>query len=252
MLLRKCLAVLPTVLALSQSYADTHKADERFFYVGTELGISEPVIKSFKHKSSSTVISLKGSQMQGARVGYSFYPGMLIELSATYQPKYGVGFKIPEQTINLGGFNVLMPETKSSTKITGQVYTANLIYELNEFSTLKVRPYFIFGAGVTIFNIKPKTIAAKLAPPLPDSVELIRIRKTRQNCLTWQAGAGLTKEILGNLDIDFGAKFQVVNNVKISYQTFDPKTQKFNDKPAIKKAAIAVGEFTVGLTYKFK
>ena len=49
-------------------------ASDRYMYVGTEFGISDPIVKSFKHEESKTRMRLKKSHLYGGRRGYSFYP----------------------------------------------------------------------------------------------------------------------------------------------------------------------------------
>ena len=49
--------------------------------------------------------------------------------------------------------------------------------------------------------------------------------------------------------MDIGAKLQVVNDIKVKYDTFDIKTQSFVAQKPIKKT-IGVGEFTLGFTFK--
>jgi hypothetical protein len=76
-----------------------------------------------------------------------------------------------------------------------------------------------------------------------------KIRKNISNCLAWQAGGGLTKDLSSNISIDLGAKLQVVNDIKVKYDTFDMQAQSFVAQKPIKKT-IGVGEFTLGFTFK--
>ena len=219
--------------AYAEDVLDNHM--DRYVYIGTEFGLSDPIKKSFRHEESNTRMRLKKSHMYGGRIGYSFYPNMMIEISGTYQPKYRMAYRLPEKLV--AGVGVL-PETSGITKVTSNVFTVNLIYEMQKMTSLSIKPYVIFGVGMAKISVKPNA-----------DIPYFKIKKNNQNCFAWQAGLGLSKDITDKLAIDFGAKMQVVNNIKVKYQTLN-NTNSFDEATPIKKT-IGVGEFTMGLTYKF-
>lgn len=247
-ILSTSLLVGSVILPISNVYAENI---DKYLYVGGELGLSEPVVTSFVHKTSTTKFRLKQSEMYGGRIGYSFYPGMMIEVSGTHQPKYGLTYVLPSFNVPLpGGASITVPKTPGKTKVTSNVYTVNWIYELPP-QFLGLKPYAIVGAGVAKISVKPTvTTTDALAPiGLGNSFKFFRLRKSNTNCLTWQAGGGIAKDIAENFSIDVGAKLQVVNDIKIKYDKFDIKTQSFISQSPIKKT-IGVWEFTAGFTFK--
>ena len=149
--------LLTSVILLSMNSANANNAEDRYIYIGTELGISEPVVKSFVDKDTDAKFRLKQSTMVGGRIGYSFYPNMMIELSATYQPKYGLTYLLPVKStgINIPGIGAIdIPETPGRTKVSSNVYTANFIYEFSPVYA-QVKPYVILGAGIARLSIIP-------------------------------------------------------------------------------------------------
>lgn len=240
------------ILFIKACYAEelTPNAADRYVYLGTEFGLSDPIVKSFKHKDSDTKIRLKKSHMYGGKLGYSFYPNMMVEISGTHQPKYRLAYRLPEVPL-FPGF--LIPETPGVTRVSANVFTLNFIYELEKITSFGIKPYAIFGAGVAQISVKP-TISYWKPPAFlgmgTDNVAIFKIKRSTQNCFAWQAGIGLSKDITSNFAVDFAAKMQVVNDIRIKYQTLDTATRSFDEAKPIKKT-IGVGEFTVGLTYKF-
>jgi hypothetical protein len=107
-------------------------SSDSYIYIGTEFGISDPIVKSFNHKESNTNIRLKKSHLYGGRIGYSFYPNMMIEFSGTHQPKYRLAYILPGQA--LGGGNSL-PENPGITHVSSNIFSMNLIYELNKITS---------------------------------------------------------------------------------------------------------------------
>lgn len=233
--------------------ATTTKATtDKYIYIGGKYGVSDPIVKSFKHHESSTIIRLKKSHIYGGKVGYSFYPGMMLEVSGTHQPKHRMNYRLPAISLSsiLPGLSI--PETDGTTGVVANVFTLNLVYEMQEMTPLAIKPYAIFGAGIANIAIKP-TISYWKAPAIlgGNDVAFFRIKKTRQNCLAWQAGLGFNKELVKNLSIDLTAKMQVVDTIRIKYQTLNMNTNSFDNGINSIKKTIGVGEFTVGLTYKF-
>ncbi len=245
--------LLMSVILLSIGSANANNAEYRYIYIGTELGISEPVVKNFVDKDTDAKFRLKQSTMIGGRIGYSFYPNMMIELSATYQSKYGLTYLLPLKStgINIPGVGAIdIPKTPGRTKVSGNVYTANFIYEFSPVFA-QVKPYVILGAGIARVSIKPTitTTPALALIGLGNKFEFFRIKKNTVNCLAWQIGGGIAKDLSENISIDFGAKLQVVNDIKVKYDTFDIKAQSFVAQKPIKKT-IGVGEFTLGFMFK--
>lgn len=226
------LALAPTI------YADEITADQRFIYIGSELGIVEPVKRKFDHKNhdnSKTAITLKQSSMYSGRIGYSFYPKMAIEFSATYQPKYRLGYVLPAQDFGDG----IPVKTAGITKVISNVYMFNLLYDLENFKGFT--PFVQLGAGLAQIRVKATDSSF-------NGFKFFRINKTDTNCFAWQVGLGLSKEVARNFSIDAGVKLQVVRNVKVKYDTLDTANRFVPSKPI--KKTIGVGEFGIGFTYK--
>lgn len=240
--------VLASTIFTSMTMAYADSADDRYFYIGGEIGISEPLIKAFEHKESKTKIRLKKSEMFGGKVGYSFYPHMMIELSGTHQPTFKLAYKLPETPVVPG---VTIPETPGKTKVYANVYTLNLIYEADTLAAIAgIKPYVIFGGGVTKVVVKPTISTWQSPPPFPfGNLTYFKIKKTTTYCPTWQAGVGFGKDLTDNFSADISAKLQVVHNIKINYDTLNVTTQTFTPAKPIKKT-IGVGEFALGFTYK--
>ena len=243
--------LLASAILLSISTVNANNAEDRYVYIGTELGLSEPIVKSFVDKDTDAKFRLKQSTMLGGRIGYSFYPNMMVEISGTYQPKYGLTYLLPLKPVTFGGIVVAnIPITPGRTKVSANVYTANFIYEFSE-QFAKLKPYVILGAGMARLSISPAiTTTDALAPiGLGNKFEFFRITKNSVNCFVWQAGGGIARDLSENISVDFGAKLQVVNDIKVKYDTFDIQTQSFVAQKPIKKT-IGVGEFTFGFTFK--
>ena len=248
------ITLLATSILLSSNVVFADNAEDRYVYIGSELGLSEPIVKSFEHKAekATTKMRLKQSRMFGGRVGYAFYPGMMIELSGTHQPKYRLAYRLPSISFSPfpGAPNFTIPETTGETKVSANVVTLNLIYEMQE-QFVGVKPYAIFGVGVAQVSIRPTSSTTEVLAPLGlgDKVTFFKVKKNKINCYVWQFGGGFTKDLGDNFSIDIGAKLQVVNDIKIKYDTLDVRTQEFSAAKPIKKT-IGVGEFTLGFTFK--
>jgi len=221
------------------SLAEEVSVDQRFFYIGAEGGIVDPVVKKFRHPNSGSSLTLKKSAMYGAKIGYSFYPQMAIELSLSHQPKYRLNYVLPQQNI---APNFVIPQTLGSTKIVSNVYMVNLIYDLAQVKGIV--PFVLLGAGMA--QVKVMSTSSKI-----DSInaEYFKIRTTRSNCFSWQIGLGVSKDLFPDFSVDLVAKLQVINGVKIKYDTLNMTTQQFTAAPTIKKT-IGVGEFGIGFTYR--
>lgn len=235
--LSKILVAVTMCYLASFAYANEQNiSTNNFLYIGGEYGLVEPVIKKFRHKHSGSDIVLKRSKMYSLKLGYSYYPQMAIELSATYQPKYRLNYTLPE--------NGVIPKTKGSTRVSSNIYMLNLIYDLNQVKGLT--PFVILGGGIAQVKFRP-TSSAWNSPM--GTIDYFKIKKQRHNCLAWQIGLGFSKDITSNLSIDATAKLQVVHNIKIKYDTLNMTTWLFAPAKPIKKT-IGVGEFGIGFTYK--
>lgn len=245
------ITLLASAILLLVNVAFANNASDRYIYIGSELGLSEPVVKKFVHKESNTKMRLKQSRMYGGRIGYAFYPGMMIELSATHQPKYRLAYRLPSQDLSSLAPGLTIPETPGETRVSANVFTLNLLYEMQEqFAGFK--PYVIFGAGVARISIKPTTSTTDRFAPLGagNNVTFFKIKKNNIDCFAWQVGGGFSRDLSDNFSVDIGAKLQVVNDIKIKYDTLDsPATGTFSPAKPIKKT-IGVGEFTLGFTFK--
>ncbi len=257
--------LVSSLLLSSTSVLAQRNADDRYVYIGTEIGFSEPVIKKFEETDvvgRTTRMRLKQSKMYGARIGYSFYPNMMIELSATHQPKYRLHYKLPAIDLSaklvpglvIPGAGLL--ETPGRTRVSADVFTLNWIYEF-EKHIADIKPYVVVGAGVarvTIASATSKALPSQVIQNSPAAALfadriVFKVRKNTMNCFVWQLGGGFSRDIGENFAIDLGAKLQVVKDIKIKYDAFDISTRKLEVAKPIKKT-IGVGEFTLGFTFK--
>ncbi|MCC8368984.1 MAG: outer membrane beta-barrel protein [Rickettsia endosymbiont of Oxypoda opaca] len=227
------------IVITSVAYAEEEGANQRSLYIGAEGGIVEPVVSKFRHKSSNTAITLKRSGMYSGKIGYIFYPQMAIEFSATYQPKYRLHYVLPQQDLSNG---LSIPKTPGKTRVVSNIYMVNLIYDFQEVKSFT--PFVIFGAGIAQVKVKPTSSRWDLM-----NTEYFKVRRTHTNCFAWQAGLGVSKYVTPNFSIDLAAKLQVVQDVKIKYDTLNIQTGQFTPANPIKKT-IGVGEFGIGFTYK--
>ncbi len=241
---------------LFSQVAKANDADDRYVYVGAKLGVSEPVVKTFTDKETRSKFRLKQSRLVGGRIGYSFYPNMMVELHFTHKPKYGLTYMLPESDTGivhpfLGALTI--PRTPGSTKVSSSVYTINLLYQF-EPQFMELKPYVSLGAGIARLSVKSTTTATSIFQSaaginVPTQTEYFRIKKDTSNYLAWQIGGGISKDLTPNISLDLGAKLQVVNNIKLKYDTLNGATGLFESQKPIKKT-IGVGEFTLGVTFK--
>lgn len=255
-------AVLSAGILTAATTATAQTVEGRYVYVGAELGISPPLADHLdvKNEFGKTRIELKRSRMYGGKIGYSFYPNMAVEVSGTYQPKYGLKYKLPETTTKvplpaaLGGAVVdgTIPQTSGETDVSAKVFTANLIYKFDSVDLAGIKPYVIGGIGLAMVDVKSTSSSAVISLPggaATPNTTFFKVRNTKTNCLAYQAGIGLSKEIGKNLEVDASAKIQIVQGIKINYDVLDGAQQKFIAKKPIKET-IGVGEFALGFTYK--
>jgi hypothetical protein len=249
----QALVLASTILTNSHIAYAEQSASDRYFYIGGSAGISEPVIKEFEH-SSKTKIRLKKSEMIGGKIGYSFYPNMMVEFSGSYHPTFKLAYKLPEKPIPVPGIPAI-PVTAGRTKVRAQAYLINLIYEAEPIAAIGgIKPSVIFGGGVT--QVVVHEAQSFWQSPFGNT-PYFKVKKTTTYCPTWQAGIGLAKDVSSNFSMNISTKFQVVRNIKINYDTLNGNaflatfgtTKEFNRADPIKKT-IAVGEFALGFTYK--
>ncbi len=242
--------ILTGVMYITNAIANDVSALDRYVYIGAEFGLADPIVKSFKH-STGTTIKLNKSTMYGGRVGYSFYPGMMIELSGTHRPKYKLSYILPMRTPSPA---ITIAEKPGSTEVASKVFMASLIYEMNKMTPIGIKPYVIFGAGISQISIKPTSSAftppANLVPVLGNNdFVYFKLQKHNHNRFAWQAGVGIKKDLTDDFSVDLAAKMQVVHNIKLKYQVVDFATLAFGETKNITKT-IGLGEFTFGLIYK--
>jgi opacity protein-like surface antigen len=203
--------------------------DKGRFYVGFEGGVSVPAAKAFKNKETKARVSMKRSPLYTGLIGYEFAPGMYLEFSASSQPNFGVGIKLPEDK----GFG--------RTKAAAKVYMLNLAYDLMEVGG--ITPYVVLGAGMAKVTVKEKEINHLQYPV----VSMKTVRRS-SNSFAWQAGLGAAYKVNDNLRLTASAKLQVINNVKMHYLKINETTYKTTDRGTMKRK-IGTGEFALGFTY---
>lgn len=216
------LIIISTLITYnSYAYASSN-ADDRFVYIGAGFGVGKPAKKQFKH-NSNTVIRLKKSRIYNVRVGYGFYPQMAIELAATLQPKSTIAYTLPT--------------TLGKTKLSANIYTINLVYDLQDFKSFT--PSVMFGTGLA--QIKVHSAFSEN--------NSFKIKKTHSNYFMWQIGGGISRAITDGLKIGATAKLQVFPKTRIKYQKWDEGTQAYVSPTPIKNS-VGVAEFSLGFTYK--
>ncbi|MGX6960156.1 MAG: outer membrane protein [Rickettsia endosymbiont of Pentastiridius leporinus] len=232
-------AIASIILINNSIYAEENIEERTGFYIGAESGIVKPVVGKFCHKNSNTEIILKKSSMFSGKIGYTVYPQISLEFSATYQPKYRLHYVLPPQNLSNG---LTIPKTPGNTKVLTNIYMLNVIYDLQEIKDLT--PFVILGTGIA--QVKVKATSSKWNVI---NSEYFKVRKTRKNCFAWQAGLGVSKHVTSDFSIDLTAKLQTAYRVRINYDTLDMKTGQFTPAHPIKKT-IGVGEFGIGFTYR--
>lgn len=202
-----------------------------YFYVGLDLGASLPAAKFFRDRETDTVSRLTKSKMFGASVGYSFYPGMMVELAVTHQPSYDFSYEIPIKDLDL----------ISHGSINAKIFSSfgNLIYQMPA-KAFGIKPYIIAGVGIATVRTSPVTIRE-----INLDLILLTMDKSKGSHLTYHFGAGMTRDISKHLAVDFGVKVQIIQGVKFKYKALN--TQTFELEPATKNKTLVAGQFTIGL-----
>jgi opacity protein-like surface antigen len=201
-------------------------------YFGFEGGVSVPAAKGFTHKDSKTRITMKKSPLYTGLLGYEFAPGMFLEFSASRQPNFKLGIKLPEDKSNAAG----------KTKASADVFMLNLVYDLMDVGG--ITPYVVLGAGVAKVQVKE----ADVNHPSLKQFTLMRTVKKTSTSFAWQAGLGAAYKVSDNLRLTASAKLQVINNIKLYYKSLNQTTYNLTDKGSMKKT-IGTGEFALGFTY---
>lgn len=252
------LPVLASTLAMPSNALAQESATDNYVYAGLELGLSEPIWKEFDYKDDqnrTTKIGLKDSRMIGGRLGWSFYPNMAVEISGTHQPQHGLTYILPETPSSLMP-GTTVPKTHGRTKVKANVYTLNLIYKLPALEVATITPYVIGGAGVAIIDVKSTSSSMPAPAPLnmmlgKDNIDFFRVNRTKTTAPAYQLGVGFTKQFGNNFEVDLSSRFQMIQNIKINYGILsNPLTNEYTKQKPIKKT-IAVGEFTLGMLFKF-
>lgn len=230
----KTISIISVLMFNFNSFANENfqpSADQRAFYVGVAAAKISPVQKKFKHKKSETDLTLTSTTSYSAKIGYSFYPQLSVELYIAHQPRHDLKYLLPKLPVfdqRIGG----------STKANSNVYMLNMVYELQNEGRFK--PYFTAGIGLAKVNVKPTKSSFM-------GVEIFRVNKTQNNCFTWQIGTGLSTFLTPELSFDVAVRLQVTNNVRIKYD-------KMVDGVLVKqlpiKKKIGIGEISAGVTYK--
>ncbi len=225
-------------LTFVNAQADEVNADQRFFYIGTEAGIVEAMMKVFHHNSYSNFF-LKKSKMYSGKIGYSFYPQMAIEFSAIHQPQYQLHYVLPHMDVTP---SVIVLQTSQFTQVVSDVYMVNLVYDFNKVE--EITPFVILGVGVAQVKIRPDLCYYDLI-----DMQYFKINTTRNNDFAWQVCIGFSKDLSSSFSIDLAVKLQATHLIKIKHDILDINVQQFIPAILIKKA-IRVGEIGIGFTYK--
>ncbi len=237
LLLATLSSITTNVFADDVSAPDTM---HNYFYIGGEFGGALPLKNSFDVKDAAATtmtIGVKNSMMYSAKIGYSFYPKMALELSATYHPKYPASYQLPEML-------TIKPDL-GKTAISSNVYILNMIYDLPEIGG-GFEPFVLFGVGMAQITVKDASTSINIKGA-SDPMKVFEVEKTKTNCFAWQVGAGISKEIFPNFSIDLAAKMHITHNAKINFKTLTDKGMVKQDP--IKKT-LGIAEIGIGFTYK--
>ncbi len=200
-----------------------------YFYVGLDLGASIPMAKFFRDRETDTVSRLTKSKMFGASVGYSFYPGMMIEFAVTHQPSYDFSYEIP------------VVDSISHGNISAKIFSCfgNLIYQLPA-KAFGIKPYVMAGIGVSKLRTTPVIIT------LPQTdIPIFTMDRSKGNYLTYHLGGGVTRDISKHLEANFGIKLQIIHGVKFNYKALNINNLELEN--GRKKKTLVAGQFTIGL-----
>jgi opacity protein-like surface antigen len=200
-----------------------------YFYVGLDLGASVPAIKFFRDKETDSISRITKSKMFGASIGYSFYPGMMIEFAMTHQPSYDVSYEIPVK--DLGS------TSHGNTNAKIESFFGNLVYQMPA-KAFGLKPYITAGFGVSTLRTTPVDITSLTIP-------IFTMDRTKGKYFTYHFGAGITRDISKHLEVDFGIKLQIIQGVKFKYKAANRTTLELES--GSNKKTLVAGQFTIGL-----
>ncbi|MCP5369289.1 MAG: outer membrane beta-barrel protein [Rickettsiaceae bacterium] len=205
-----------------------------YFYLGLDVGASVPALKFFRDQETDTISRLTKSKMFGASIGYSFYPGMMIEFAITHQPSYDLSYEIP-------GKNLLFEENlHGSIRAKIQSFFGNIVYQMPA-KTFGLKPYVMVGVGIAKVTTTPVAIAV---PGYPDFI-IFAMDKNKGRYFTYHLGAGVNRDISKHIAVDFALKVQAISKVKSKYQSFNYELDQLVTDS--KKKTVIAGQFTIGL-----
>lgn len=226
------IAIIFSMFSLgSIAWGEEINADQRFFYLGAEAGLAEPINRKIR-RNKDIRLRLEESNIYSGKIGYSFYPQIAIEFAASHQPKYQLKYFAPK------AFGTSL-RSRGKTKLTFNIYMLSLIYNLTTYNGFT--PFITLGGGVAKAKVKAGSSSFM-------GREVVRISNITTNCPAWQVGIGTSKAITTNFAVDLAIKFQAIKNAKIKYSRLDsldlPKPE------ATIKKTISALEFGIGFTYK--
>lgn len=203
-----------------------------YFYVGLDLGASIPAAKFFRDHDTDTVSRLTKSKMFGASLGYSFYPGMMMELGLTHQPSYDFSYEIPVKILDSIAHGSIRAKIVS--------IFGNLIYQMPA-KAFGIKPYIMAGLGASVVRTTPVDIF--ISPNIP--VTIFSMDKSRSTNLTYHIGVGAVRDISKHVAVDFALKLQIISGVKFKYKAYNTDTDALDTNH--KKKTLVAGQFTIGL-----
>ena len=231
------------------------------FYIGGEGGISAPVKRKFEEKLSvDKSLKCKGnlsnSSMYGVLMGYRFYEGMALEGAFQRKPLYKLRVTTPQvmltnvpiaQVPGLVLPSVTVPSGQSTVKVGSDLYLLGLVYDLQGFGS--ATPYVGIDAGIArIKNTAADIYSNVTVLGVTTATKVMRINKGSCTSPVLQFNLGVTsKEILPRVQLYAAARFQVIKDIKLKYQTINPSTNVIT--PGKFKKTLGIGEVVVGLTY---
>lgn len=202
-----------------------------YFYVGLDLGASIPAAKFFRDKETDTVSRLTQSRMWGASIGYSFYPGMMIEFAMTHQPSYDFSYEIPVKELDSTSHGNINAKIES--------FFGNLVYQIPA-KAFGLKPYIMAGVGMATLRTSPIIIKEMIS-----DITLLTMDKSKGSHLTYHFGVGVTRDISKHLEVDFGIKLQIIQGVKFKYKAANRTTLELES--GSKKKTLVAEQFTIGL-----
>jgi opacity protein-like surface antigen len=228
-----CKAYLATLLLTATApivvLAEELRSD--YFYVGLDLGASIPAAKFFRDQETDTISRITKSKMFGASIGYSFYPGMMIEFAMTHQPSYDFSYEIPMKELDSTSHGNINAKIES--------FFGNLVYQMPA-KAFGLKPYIMAGLGIARLRTTPVVINYP-----GTTIPIFTMDRTKGKYFTYHVGGGVTRDISKHLEVDFGLKLQIIQGVKFKYKAINRIT--FDLETGSKKKTLLAGQFTIGL-----